>query len=520
MSTLLHLPHEILAAICLHLGPRLLHRLRRLLNRDAVATLSFIEDVSFATRHLQLVASADENRWVKSCWVNLPWPHMDRSYWAALILLRGLTLETLNLLNTGWSRRFEEDSVLFHLAFPDDSQVKSLLDAFQAALDLRPDLPIHPDDHFALSFISAVGGSQLLSLLTSRHHVPPPTAHQCLLLAASAGHLDNVRILVPLLPPATSDPSTSFPTQLALQIASHAGHGQIVAALLDLIPSLDPTHDDDRCLRVAASHGRTPVVRLLLSRHPCSDSAYSGPDPWTWQDALRRACQHGHVEAASALLDTGRVDPTGSFDAALRSAVKYGHSDCVALLLGWVGRDGRRCNAAARDDASVKDAARHGHVGCFRMLIEWVPPPGRAAVDPASEDNLPLREAARFGHTEIVRMLLELPAERGVNAGAMKDSAIREAAKYNHVAVVEMLLKRADVNPGAEGGYALKYAARFGHKRVVETLLASGRVDPVTRNGMAMAWASQYGHHEVVTVLRNAIGTKKIQRSIKEMILN
>lgn len=127
--------------------------------------------------------------------------------------------------------------------------------------------------------------------------VSDPAADNCeaLCLAAENGHLDVVRELLPL-----SDPKVcnSYP----LRWAARCGQLDVVA---ELLPLSDPTAEDCDALRGAAKSGELDVVRLLL---PVSD-------PKAYSRALFDAAVGGHANVVRELLPVS--DPGTVFDSLL-----------------------------------------------------------------------------------------------------------------------------------------------------------------------------------------------------------
>ena len=78
-------------------------------------------------------------------------------------------------------------------------------------------------------------------------------------------------------------------------------------------------------LRIASTHGRTALVRLLIN---------AGVDPSSQKNvALRVAATAGHIDVVRLLLRDERVDPTAMHNWALQVAITKGHAAIVKLLL-------------------------------------------------------------------------------------------------------------------------------------------------------------------------------------------
>jgi hypothetical protein len=86
----------------------------------------------------------------------------------------------------------------------------------------------------------------------------------------------------------------------ALEVASWGGHAKVVRTLLE-DGRIDPSHDDNYAVGIAALYGRAEVVRLLLADKRVDPSV---DDNW----AVRGAAGNGHLEVVRLLLADPRVD--------------------------------------------------------------------------------------------------------------------------------------------------------------------------------------------------------------------
>jgi ankyrin repeat protein len=99
--------------------------------------------------------------------------------------------------------------------------------------------------------------------------------------------------------------------------------------------------------------------------------------------ALHLACENGHADIASLLLNDSRIDPIGYANYAIRAACINGHTDIVKLLL----QDGR---ADPTDcwNAAIQHASKNGHIDVVKALLQ----DGR--VDPTANNNYAINNAA------------------------------------------------------------------------------------------------------------------------------
>jgi ankyrin repeat protein len=90
---------------------------------------------------------------------------------------------------------------------------------------------------------------------------------------------------------------------------------------------VDPSANYNEAIGLAAEHGRTEIVRLLLG-----DSRVNPGAQENW--AIQVAAAHGHTEIVKLLLGDPRVDAGADDNFAIRRAAERGHTDVVELLLG------------------------------------------------------------------------------------------------------------------------------------------------------------------------------------------
>jgi hypothetical protein len=105
--------------------------------------------------------------------------------------------------------------------------------------------------------------------------------------------LDDVNVIKRLIEEGANPKiRNSYP----LQLAAKYGHIEIVKLLL---PLSDPTDDDSLALRWAAEYDRTEIVKLLLE---------AGADPNANDSlALRWAAEFGHIEIVKLLLPVSHI---------------------------------------------------------------------------------------------------------------------------------------------------------------------------------------------------------------------
>ena len=122
----------------------------------------------------------------------------------------------------------------------------------------------------------------------------------------------------------------------------------------------------------ACKTGNIAKVKELLEQ---------GVDPTVpYNRALHLACDNGHADIVSLLLQDKRVDPTGYVNWAIREASISGYTKVVEVLL----QDGR----AVPSNAAIRHASKNGHIDVVKALLQ----DGR--VDPTANNNYAINNAA------------------------------------------------------------------------------------------------------------------------------
>ncbi|KAJ3082254.1 hypothetical protein HDU99_003238, partial [Rhizoclosmatium hyalinum] len=186
------------------------------------------------------------------------------------------------------------------------------------------------------------------------------------MLACELGHLE---ICTHLLLPSPTTTAATFPSLLSTDLtqaflsACESNHPDIVELLLVRAQdSIDPTTENNRPIRYAASQGFTKVVRLLLDLSP------DLIDPSALDDiAFRNACERGYLEIVERLLEDPVVDPAAGDNAGLRMACEYGHIGIVKILL-QLGND-TGVDPGAQECYALRAAARNGHWDVVELLV-------------------------------------------------------------------------------------------------------------------------------------------------------
>lgn len=191
-----------------------------------------------------------------------------------------------------------------------------------------------------------------------------------------------------------------------------------------------------------ARSDRSPLTNPRKKSRRCADEKES---------ILIDACEYGHVDQVSLLLDAG-IDVHVSYDLPLRRACEHGHAKVVKLLLDA----GAYVNAL---ECPLRHASKNGHAEVVSLLLVH-----GADVHVGVEEAL--RWSCKNGHAEVVSILLGAGADPNIRFG-------NYFQEIEHVEVVALLLKHGlDVH--ANDDHALKWATDRGYTDVVEVLLKNG----------------------------------------------
>ncbi|XP_041113751.1 cortactin-binding protein 2 isoform X1 [Polyodon spathula] len=161
-----------------------------------------------------------------------------------------------------------------------------------------------------------------------------------------------------------------------------------------------------------------------------------GPVPLAGRSTLlHQAATQGNVTLLSMLLnedqlDISHLDEDGN--SALYSAAKYGHTDCVTLLL----TKGAPVDVPDKNGFTpVHIAAANGHFRCIELLIT-----DNAAVNnAASGGQTPLHLACANGNYDCIRILLTAGADRTVTT-ADGWTPVHAAVHAGHVNCLKLLM--------------------------------------------------------------------------------
>jgi ankyrin len=268
-----------------------------------------------------------------------------------------------------------------------------------------------------------------------------------LLLAAGAGHVDVVRLL--LGAEAKMDMMAEY-NRTPLSMAVAGGHVAVVKLLLEHKAPVDPNPGANSPL--TSAYENLEMARLLLSHKPSRAS----------MEATLRLAADDHPDVSKLMLDSGA-------EADFYTACVLGMAERVAAL---IKADPRLIEREQSEYPRLKPlvlAAKHGHVLLVKLLLDrgaTLQPPGF---------SMALQTAAQSGHGEVVELLLARGADINCK-DAMGQTALHEAAEGGQLGIVKLLLARG-ANPLLTDVYrhtALHDAARTGSVEIAGALIAAG----------------------------------------------
>jgi ankyrin repeat protein len=289
-------------------------------------------------------------------------------------------------------------------------------------------------------------------------------SQSALQIASEAGHLEIVELLIGAGGDVDWISTNSYDLgTTALYKAALEGYEEIVATLLKAGASIQPIMRPQSpgfgtsALHVASARGHTNIVKRLINAG--SDVNLAGclapPASMAFAPALQVASANGHEAVVSALVDAGaNVNASGQLAGATNMS-----SPCATPT------------GSEAFSTALLAAAAHGHTEVVRRLIS-------ADADP---NVLGCIEVVAVASTPMGPSMLTLPAIES-NAYAPLILALHTASMNGHGEIVSILLDAgADINvisyPSADCICTpLCAAAEAGDLGIVATLLAAGAV--------------------------------------------
>ena len=233
---------------------------------------------------------------------------------------------------------------------------------------------------------------------------------------------------------------------------------------------------------------------------------------------LHVACQYGHCDTVSMLLDGGS-DPNTKDRyncTVLVVASSNGHTKVVELLLSANANPDLR---GRYNQTALMMASSNGHTKVVELLLS-------AGANPDLADNVQktaLMMASSNGHTKVVELLLSENANPDLR-GRYNQTALMMASSNGHTKVVELLLSVLANTPDLRGRYnqtALMMASSNGNTKVVQLLLSANANPDLAGNHQktALMMASSNGHTKVVELLLSANANPDLRDHSQETAL-
>ncbi|KAL0490677.1 ankyrin repeat-containing protein [Acrasis kona] len=200
-------------------------------------------------------------------------------------------------------------------------------------LDGRSDPSIHSDLPLRMVCdIQATQGQesdviQIVELLLNDNRVDPTSmnnqAFMCILLAPSV-NFEVVKLLLKHERVCPALLKTAFKAY-ERKVPPNSDLIKVVELLL-LDPRVDPSFNNNECIRWACAKNQPEIVKMLLQDKRVDPT--SGGN-----SAIGLASEKGHVDVVKLLLDDGRVNPADNNGYAIQRAIDEGHVDIFHLLL-------------------------------------------------------------------------------------------------------------------------------------------------------------------------------------------
>lgn len=287
----------------------------------------------------------------------------------------------------------------------------------------------------------------------------------------------------------------------AITLATHFGYSDILFKLLDCGADINvPNSLGYTSLVLAVRKNNMAILHTLLER---------GADPnniCNNKTALVFAAQHGHLDAAMALLNSGALlDQRVGDDnvTALVYAVMNNHQDVVSALL----LRGADPNIYIQDQTLLYAAIQSDFGAITGLLLEHgadVNAYSLVKFTKSSEYITPLITAIHFDHYGIVQILIHHGADIDLPSKDKKMSPLTSAIQTRNRPIFDLLLQHgADVDSKClEGPYCpLQSAISVNLPEVVELLLARGAQVNYSAHSKPLTLAARVGSRDIVEIL-------------------
>jgi uncharacterized protein len=328
-------------------------------------------------------------------------------------------------------------------------------------------------------------------------------------LAAALGHLAMIQ---PLVDAGADINFRDEQGRSAIDIAIKEGHQAIVKLLRQAGAELSQGSEavSADALLGAAKKGNVEILRSALEAGISPNASEAGVRQRQDRSktALIFACEGGHLEAASLLIEFG-ADVNLSDRAGkklgrtpLMYAAESDNADLVQLLL----EAGAIVDAQdKRGQTALFYAVEEEAIEAIEVLLEFGADPYKQ-----SWEGTPF-EHATYGDPEIVKLLMAVTKEENnVASNAAREEMLRSAAFDDNAELVHNLIQQG-VNVSAAddhgtGWTALMFAAAKGNTTIVQLLIAAGAdVGYKSASGQsALGEAKSWKNKEIIDLLKSA----------------
>ena len=247
-------------------------------------------------------------------------------------------------------------------------------------------------------------------------------------------------------------------------------NGQIYHFLNPHLYRRDVTKSDGKSLTWSTRHGVEGTLRSALAATQHLDSI-----PESFQTTLQLAAKIGQVPHVKILLNVDGVDPNYGDGSAIHSAIQWGHSEIVELLLAVANINP---NVRYDDKTPLHQACELGHVSIVRQFL------ARDDVDLntlCERFGTPLTTACYNHRIEVANLLLaKEDVDVNLQNNSNGDTPLMIAVERGLVQLVESLLTRDDLNPNITNnrwGHVLGLSAIIGEVDIMKLLLGCPNID-------------------------------------------
>ncbi len=291
--------------------------------------------------------------------------------------------------------------------------------------------------------------------------------------AVRSGDSENVKTLLQSHPEWLNSPDQNQKTPL--HTALESGHTEIATYLIELGADIDLKDKDEAApLHNAAYLGSLEIVNLLLKKGAAAlnDGNFRGQTP------LHFACERGHPEVATRLLDAG-ADMEARDMVGRTPLITTALSRNMEIAKDLVNR-GADINAGVKRGAATYTTLSAVAMYGFKDLVDLLIDKDASISEETLESTLVF--AVEMGHPR----LFEYVRKKGVDLAVIKDEDpgfVFNAAAGGSVEIMQVLLDHG-LNPDQkdkDGWTPLHLAAVEGKINMIEFLIAQG-LDKDARN--------------------------------------